>query len=130
MRGHGRLVVGSSLRDAAYMEINAEMQLKAMSMGEVTYLSAGEIEAVKTGRAGFTLERVGSIGATTSAGPMFPMRSASVKTFRAATAEGTRANPLISGPARGRKVLLAKFERCRLKRGAHGLVPAVEPAEQ
>ena len=61
MRGHGCVVVGSSLRDAVftsvYMEINAEMQLKAMSMGEVTYLSAGEIRAVKTGRGGFTLER-------------------------------------------------------------------------
>jgi HCOMODA/2-hydroxy-3-carboxy-muconic semialdehyde decarboxylase len=28
-----------------------------MAMGEVTYLSAGEIAAVRSGRAGFTLER-------------------------------------------------------------------------
>lgn len=61
MRGHGCVVVGSSLRDAVftsvYMEMNADMQIKAMSMGEVTYLSSGEIAAVKSGRAGFTLER-------------------------------------------------------------------------
>jgi HCOMODA/2-hydroxy-3-carboxy-muconic semialdehyde decarboxylase len=61
MRGHGCVVTGSSLRDAVftsvYMEMNADMQIKAMAMGEVTYLSAGEIAAVRSGRAGFTLER-------------------------------------------------------------------------
>jgi ribulose-5-phosphate 4-epimerase/fuculose-1-phosphate aldolase len=61
MRGHGSVVVGRSLRDVVftsiYMELNADMQLKAMAMGEVTYLSDGEIEAISGGRSGFTLER-------------------------------------------------------------------------
>lgn len=61
MRGHGSTVVGGTLREAVftsiYMEINADMQIKAMSMGEVVYLSDGEIEAISKGRAGFTLER-------------------------------------------------------------------------
>jgi ribulose-5-phosphate 4-epimerase/fuculose-1-phosphate aldolase len=61
MRGHGSTVVGRSVREvvftSVYMEINAEMLIKALSMGEVTYLSDGEIAAVTRGRAGFTFER-------------------------------------------------------------------------
>ena len=43
-----------SVFTSVYMELNADMQIKAMSMGEVTYLSDGEITA---GRAVFTFER-------------------------------------------------------------------------
>jgi ribulose-5-phosphate 4-epimerase/fuculose-1-phosphate aldolase len=61
MRGHGCVVVGRSLREAVftsiYTEINAQMLGKALAMGEVTYLSDGEIAANTKGRAGFTLER-------------------------------------------------------------------------
>jgi HCOMODA/2-hydroxy-3-carboxy-muconic semialdehyde decarboxylase len=61
MRGHGCTVVGRSVREvvftSVYMEINAEMLIKALSMGEVTYLSDGEIAAITKGRAGFTFER-------------------------------------------------------------------------
>ena len=61
MRGHGCVVVGRSLREAVftsiYTEINAQMLGKALAMGEVTYLSDGEIAASTKGRAGFTLER-------------------------------------------------------------------------
>ena len=61
MRGHGSTVVGRSVREvmftSVYMEINAEMLIKSLSMGEVTYLSDGEIEAITKGRAGFTFER-------------------------------------------------------------------------
>ena len=61
MRGHGSVVVGRSLREAVftsvYTEINAQMLGKALAMGEVTYLSDGEIAANTKGRAGFTLER-------------------------------------------------------------------------
>ena len=61
MRGHGSTVVGRSIREvvftSVYMEINAEMLIKSLSMGEVTYLSDGEIEAITKGRAGFTFER-------------------------------------------------------------------------
>jgi HCOMODA/2-hydroxy-3-carboxy-muconic semialdehyde decarboxylase len=61
MRGHGSTVVGASLREvvftSVYMEMNADMQIKAMSLGEVTYLSGEEIDAIARGRAGFTFER-------------------------------------------------------------------------
>ena len=61
MRGHGSTVVGRSVREvvftSVYMELNAEMLIKALSMGEVTYLSDGEIAAITKGRAGFTFER-------------------------------------------------------------------------
>jgi ribulose-5-phosphate 4-epimerase/fuculose-1-phosphate aldolase len=61
MRGHGCVVVGKSLREvvftSVYAEINAQILGKAMAMGEVMYLSDGEIAANSKGRAGFTLER-------------------------------------------------------------------------
>jgi ribulose-5-phosphate 4-epimerase/fuculose-1-phosphate aldolase len=61
MRGHGCSVVGRSVREVVftsiYMELNAEMLIKALSMGEVIYLSDDEIAAITKGRAGFTLER-------------------------------------------------------------------------
>lgn len=61
MRGHGCVVVGRSLREAVftsiYTEINAQILGKALALGEVTYLSDGEIAANTKGRAGFTLER-------------------------------------------------------------------------
>jgi HCOMODA/2-hydroxy-3-carboxy-muconic semialdehyde decarboxylase len=61
MRGHGSTVVGRSLREVVftsiYMELNADMQIRAMGMGEVEYLSPAEIAAISRGRAGFTFER-------------------------------------------------------------------------
>jgi HCOMODA/2-hydroxy-3-carboxy-muconic semialdehyde decarboxylase len=61
MRGHGSVVAGRSLREAVftsvYLEINAGMQMQALAMGDITFLSDGEIAAVTRGRAGFTWER-------------------------------------------------------------------------
>ena len=61
MRGHGCSVVGRSVREvvftSVYMEINAEMLLKALPIGDVVYLSDGEIAAITRARAGFTFER-------------------------------------------------------------------------
>jgi HCOMODA/2-hydroxy-3-carboxy-muconic semialdehyde decarboxylase len=61
MRGHGSTVAARSLREvvftSVYMELNADMQMKAMAMGDVEYLSEGEISAIKRGRAGYTFER-------------------------------------------------------------------------
>jgi ribulose-5-phosphate 4-epimerase/fuculose-1-phosphate aldolase len=49
MRGHGSVVVGTTLQDtvftAFYLRLNAEVLIKAMSMGgTITYLSTGEID--------------------------------------------------------------------------------------
>lgn len=49
MRGHGSTVVADSLRKvvyrAVYTEVNARTQAEAARLGEVTYLSEGEVEA-------------------------------------------------------------------------------------
>ena len=61
MRGHGCVVVGKSLREVVftsiYLEKNADMQWRAMSMGTIDFLSEGEVALIAKGRAGFTLER-------------------------------------------------------------------------
>ena len=49
MRGHGSVVAGTSVRDAVfttfYLRLNAEVLIKAMSMGkEIFYLSPGEVD--------------------------------------------------------------------------------------
>jgi ribulose-5-phosphate 4-epimerase/fuculose-1-phosphate aldolase len=50
MRGHGCVVVGRSIRESVfisvYLEINAKLQIQAMAMGEITFLSTGEIDAI------------------------------------------------------------------------------------
>ena len=40
-----------------YMELNAAMLMQALGMGEVTYLSDGEINTIRQARSGFTFER-------------------------------------------------------------------------
>jgi len=61
MRGHGCVVAGSSLRDvvfnAVYLELNADLQMKASSLGDITFLSDGEVEAILDTRRSFTYER-------------------------------------------------------------------------
>lgn len=61
MRGHGCVVTGPSLRDvvfnSVYLELNADLQIKARSLGEVTFLSAGEVAAILETRSSFTYER-------------------------------------------------------------------------
>jgi ribulose-5-phosphate 4-epimerase/fuculose-1-phosphate aldolase len=61
MRGHGCVVAGASLREvvfnAIYLQVNADLQLKASALGAVTFLSDGEIRAVLRTRNSFTFER-------------------------------------------------------------------------
>ena len=61
MRGHGCVVAGRSLRDvvfnSVYLELNANLQLKASALGAITFLSDGEVEAILRTRASFTYER-------------------------------------------------------------------------
>jgi ribulose-5-phosphate 4-epimerase/fuculose-1-phosphate aldolase len=53
MRGHGSTVVGPTLRlavfRAVYTEVNARVQLQAMQLGAVTYLTAEECAAATAG---------------------------------------------------------------------------------
>lgn len=50
MRGHGCTVAGKSIREAVYtayyLEANASLQLEASRLGEITFLTPGEIEKV------------------------------------------------------------------------------------
>jgi ribulose-5-phosphate 4-epimerase/fuculose-1-phosphate aldolase len=52
MRGHGCTVVGKSIREAVftayYLVANADLQLKASCLGEVRFLTAGEIEKMNS----------------------------------------------------------------------------------
>jgi ribulose-5-phosphate 4-epimerase/fuculose-1-phosphate aldolase len=61
MRGHGCVVAGRSLRDvvfnSVYLELNADLQMKAASLGTITFLSDGEVAAVLSTRSSFTFER-------------------------------------------------------------------------
>jgi HCOMODA/2-hydroxy-3-carboxy-muconic semialdehyde decarboxylase len=61
MRGHGGVVAGISLRDvvfnAIYLQLNADLQMKASGLGDVTFLSEGEVAAVLRTRGSFTFDR-------------------------------------------------------------------------
>jgi HCOMODA/2-hydroxy-3-carboxy-muconic semialdehyde decarboxylase len=43
--------------NAIYLQLNAELQLRASPLGPITFLSPGEIESVQASRASFTYER-------------------------------------------------------------------------
>jgi HCOMODA/2-hydroxy-3-carboxy-muconic semialdehyde decarboxylase len=61
MRGHGACVGGKTLRHAVfvsiYLEVNAKLQMQAMSMGDVTFLTSGEVDKIIGRTADFTLNR-------------------------------------------------------------------------
>jgi HCOMODA/2-hydroxy-3-carboxy-muconic semialdehyde decarboxylase len=61
MRGHGCVVAGMSLREvifnSIYLQLNADLQMKASGLGEITFLSEGEVAAVLSTRSSFTFER-------------------------------------------------------------------------
>lgn len=52
MRGHGATIVASSLKmavfRAVYTQLNAEIQLQAMGLGEIEYLTSGEAASAAT----------------------------------------------------------------------------------
>ncbi len=61
MRGHGCAIAGESIHSAVsgsiYTQVNARLQMQAMRMGEVRYLSPGEIEVHRTSTYGATAGR-------------------------------------------------------------------------
>jgi HCOMODA/2-hydroxy-3-carboxy-muconic semialdehyde decarboxylase len=54
MRGHGCVAVAESIREAVsiavYLNVNAELQMKAAALGHVTFLTKGEIDKVNGGK--------------------------------------------------------------------------------
>lgn len=83
MRGHGCVVVGESLRlsvfSAVYLEVNAEIQIKAHQLGgdNITFLSEGEVQSIIETRTSFTVERAWEHWSTKANRPyaMEPQRS-------------------------------------------------------
>jgi ribulose-5-phosphate 4-epimerase/fuculose-1-phosphate aldolase len=61
MRGHGCVVAGAALREVVfnsiYLQLNARLQMEAAALGDITFLSDGEIAAVLRTRSSFTFER-------------------------------------------------------------------------
>ena len=61
MRGHGAVVAGASIREVVfnsiYLQLNADLQMKARALGEITFLTEAEIAAVLKTRGSFTYER-------------------------------------------------------------------------
>lgn len=61
MRGHGSVVVGNSIRHAVfvsnYLEVNAKLQMQATALGEINFLSKGEVDAIVARTGPYTLNR-------------------------------------------------------------------------
>ena len=61
MRGHGAVVAGRSIREAVfiscYLEMNSKLQMQAMALGDVTYLTKGEVDAIIARTGPFTINR-------------------------------------------------------------------------
>lgn len=61
LRGHGAVVIGSSIRHAVfvsvYLEVNAKLQMQAMAMGDIKYLSPGEVDKIAARTGPYTLNR-------------------------------------------------------------------------
>lgn len=54
MRGHGCVAVAESIREAVnvavYLNVNADLQMKAAALGHITFLTKGEIDKVNGGK--------------------------------------------------------------------------------
>ena len=61
MRGHGAVVVGQTLRHAVfisiYLELAAKLQMQAMPLGSVKYLTDGEVDKVVNRTGPYTIDR-------------------------------------------------------------------------
>jgi len=61
MRGHGATVVGRSVRHSVfvsvYLEVGAKLQMQAMPMGEIKFLTPGEVDKIASRVSAYTLNR-------------------------------------------------------------------------
>jgi HCOMODA/2-hydroxy-3-carboxy-muconic semialdehyde decarboxylase len=61
MRGHGATVAAGGIRLAVfiaiYLEVNAKLQMQAMPMGNIKFLTAGEVDKVITRTGPYTINR-------------------------------------------------------------------------
>ena len=75
MRGHGCVVAGGSLKEAVmasiYLQVNARLLLESLKLGEVTYLSPGEMAIMAKGQLGVrTMGRAWEYWATRAGRPV------------------------------------------------------------
>jgi ribulose-5-phosphate 4-epimerase/fuculose-1-phosphate aldolase len=61
MRGHGATIAGPAVRHAVfvsiYLEVNAKLQMQAMAMGDIKFLTAGEVDKVAARTGPYTINR-------------------------------------------------------------------------
>jgi ribulose-5-phosphate 4-epimerase/fuculose-1-phosphate aldolase len=61
MRGHGATIMAGTVRHAVfvsnYLEVNAKLQMQAMAMGDIKFLTAGEVEAIVVRTGPYTINR-------------------------------------------------------------------------
>lgn len=61
MRGHGSVIAGTDIRHAVhisiYLEVGAKLQMEAMRMGNVQYLTSGEVDKIIARTASYTINR-------------------------------------------------------------------------
>jgi ribulose-5-phosphate 4-epimerase/fuculose-1-phosphate aldolase len=61
MRGHGATVVAPNIRHcvfiSVYLEVNAKLQMQAMAMGDIKFLTAGEVDKIIERTGPYTLNR-------------------------------------------------------------------------
>lgn len=60
MRGHGAVVASGSIRKAVFVSVYLEhaiLQMQAMAMGRIKFLSKGEVDAVIARTGPYTLDR-------------------------------------------------------------------------
>jgi HCOMODA/2-hydroxy-3-carboxy-muconic semialdehyde decarboxylase len=61
MRGHGCVTVGPNIRHAVfvanYLEVGAKLQMDAMKLGEIEFLSKGETDKIIARTGSYTLDR-------------------------------------------------------------------------
>jgi HCOMODA/2-hydroxy-3-carboxy-muconic semialdehyde decarboxylase len=61
MRGHGATVAANSVRHCVfisiYLEVNAKLQMQAMAMGDIKFLTDGEVDKIIARTGPYTLNR-------------------------------------------------------------------------
>jgi ribulose-5-phosphate 4-epimerase/fuculose-1-phosphate aldolase len=61
MRGHGATVVGNTIRQAVfisvYLEVNAKLQMQAMAMGDIKFLTPGEVDKIMERTGPYSINR-------------------------------------------------------------------------
>ena len=61
MRGHGATVLAPNIRHAVfisvYLEVNAKLQMQAMAMGDIQFLTPGEVDKIIERTGPYTINR-------------------------------------------------------------------------